>query len=34
MDRETEGYHLKGISLLNASLAPVVKHVANDDVVF
>jgi hypothetical protein len=28
MDRETEGYHLEGISLLAASLAPGVKHVA------
>jgi hypothetical protein len=29
MDRETEGYHLEGISLLAASLAPGVKHVAD-----
>ena len=28
MNRETEGYHLEGISLLAASLAPGVEHVA------
>ena len=28
MDRETEYYHLEGISLLSASLAPGVQHVA------
>jgi hypothetical protein len=28
VDREAEDYHLEGISLLAASLAPVVKHVA------
>ncbi len=28
MDRETEDYHLEGISLLAASLAPGVEHVA------
>jgi hypothetical protein len=28
MDRETEGDHLEGISLLSASLAPGVEHVA------
>jgi len=28
MDSETEDYHLEGISLLAASLAPGVKHVA------
>ena len=28
MDRETEDYHLEGIPLLSASLAPGVDHVA------
>ena len=28
MDREAEDYHLEGISLLAASLAPGVEHVA------
>ena len=28
MDRETEGYHIEGISLLATSLDPGVKHVA------
>jgi hypothetical protein len=30
MDREAEDYHLEGISLLTASLAPGVEHVAEE----